>query len=71
VLPQTVEESKAFLDQLGVQVDAILQGSLANIGVRGTPTLLLVNEAGVITEAWPGKLPPRDEEAVLARLTIR
>jgi hypothetical protein len=71
VLPQTVEESKAFLDQLGVQVDTILQGSLANIGVRGTPTLLLVNSAGVVTEAWSGRLRPEAEQAVLARLTIR
>ena len=71
VLPQTPDESRSFLSQLGVRVDDIMQGSLANIGVRGTPTLLLVNSGGIVTEAWPGKLGPQAEQAVLSRLTIR
>jgi len=71
VLPQPVEESKEFLSQLGVHVDDVKQGSLSNIGVRGTPTLLLVNATGVVTEAWPGKLRPEAEEAVLSRLRIK
>jgi len=48
----------------------VVQGSLQGIGVNGTPTLLLVNSAGVVTEAWSRKLPPAAEEAILARLRI-
>jgi hypothetical protein len=70
VLPQTVEDSQAYLSNLGVAVDDVIQGSLLNIGVSGTPTLLLVNGSGVVTEAWSRKLHPAVEEAVLARLRI-
>jgi hypothetical protein len=68
VLPQVVEESKAYLGRLGVSVDDIRQGALAEIGVRGTPTLLLVNSAGVVTDVWAGKLQPTVEKEVLDRL---
>jgi len=71
VFPQPVEESREFLKNLGVTVDEIRQGSFKDIGVRGTPTLLLVNSAGIVTEAWRGKLLPAAESAVLARLQIR
>lgn len=71
VLPQTVDQSKVFLSQLGISVDDIKQGSLTEMGVRGTPTLLLVNSVGVVTEAWAGKLSPVNEGSVISRLTIR
>lgn len=70
VLPQAPEESRAYLRNLGVAVDDVVQGSFQDIGVMGTPTLLLVNSAGVVTEAWSRKLPPAAEEAVLARLKV-
>lgn len=70
VLPQTAEESRVYLSSLGVAMDDVVQGSLRNIGVNGTPTLLLVNSASVVTEAWSRKLPSATEEAVLARLRI-
>jgi hypothetical protein len=70
VLPQTVEESKDYLNRLGVAVDDVRQSSLGQIGVLGTPTLLLVNGAGVVTEAWDGKLQPEQEKCVLARLRV-
>jgi hypothetical protein len=71
VLPQPVDESKAFLKSLGLSVDEIRQGTLQDVGVRGTPALLLVNSSGIVTEAWGGKLRPEAEEAVLARLQVR
>lgn len=71
VLPQSAEESRTYLSNLGVAVDHVVQGSLRDIGVNGTPTLLLVNSAGIVTEAWSRKLPPAGEEAVLARLRIK
>lgn len=71
VLPQPVENSTAYLNKLGVSVDEIRQGSLGEIGVQGTPTLLLVNSAGVVTEAWDGKLQPEQEQSVFARLQIK
>ena len=59
---------KSWLKDEGVRVDQVKQASLGDIGVRGTPTLLLVNSAGVVTNVWVGKLQPDQEQQVLAAL---
>jgi hypothetical protein len=51
-----------------VHVDDVKQVPLNTLGVRGTPTLLLVNDAGVVTDVWTGKLQPDQEAQVLAAL---
>ena len=66
--PQTVTEGRTYLNGLGVNIDEIKQVSAGAIRIKGTPTLLLVNSAGVVTEEWLGKLPPEKENEVLARL---
>jgi hypothetical protein len=68
VLPQPVEEGRAYLEKLGVSVDEIRQLPLDEIGVRGTPTLLLVDTSGVVKDFWVGKLSPEKETDVLSRL---
>jgi Tfp pilus assembly major pilin PilA len=68
VLPQTLEDSKQYLDALGVIVDEIKQVSLDTINVRGTPTLMLVDSDGVVTDSWIGKLPDKQQNEVLNRL---
>ena len=68
VLPQPVSEGRTYLNGLGVNIDDIKQLSPGAIKVRGTPTLLLVNSAGVVTQEWLGILPPETENEVLSRL---
>jgi hypothetical protein len=68
VLPQTVEESRKYLETEGVHVDDVKQATLGSIGVRGTPTLLLVDNKGKVADVWQGKLDPDQEEGVLAVL---
>jgi len=68
VMPQGEQEAAAFLSKLGVSVDKVVSASPADIGVRGTPTVLLVDGAGTVMGAWPGKLPPERESELLARL---
>ncbi len=68
VLPQSVEESREYLKEHGVQIDEIKQSSLQSIGVRATPTILLTDESGVVTDSWVGKLQPDREEQVIAKL---
>ena len=48
VLPQPVSESHKYLEGEGVQVDDVRQAPLTTIGVRGTPTLLLVDNVGSV-----------------------
>jgi hypothetical protein len=68
VLPQPVTEAQQYLGGAGVRVDEVRQVSLNTLGVRGTPTLLLVNDVGVVTDVWVGKLQPDQEAQVLTAL---
>jgi thioredoxin-related protein len=68
VFPQPVNEGQSYLNGLGVDIDEIKQLSAGAIRIRGTPTLLLVNSAGVVTDEWLGKLAPEKENEVISRL---
>ena len=68
VLPQPVAEAEQYLNGEGVHVDQVEQAAMAGIGVKGTPTMLLVNSAGVVTKVWVGKIQPEREQEVLAAL---
>ena len=51
-LPQSISESKNYLDGLGVSVDLVTQVPLTSAGVRATPTIILVDENGVVMDSW-------------------
>jgi len=68
VLPQTSDEGKKYLDDLGVTIEEVKQAQLDSIGVHGTPTLILVNNQGVVITSWVGKLSADGEAEVLRRL---
>ena len=65
VLPQAPDESKKYLDDLGVAIEEVKQANLDSIGVHGTPTLILVNDQGVVMTSWVGKLSADGETEVL------
>ena len=67
-LPQDVGEASQYLNGLGVTVNEIRQAPPSSLGVRGTPTLLLVDNTGTITDVWIGKLSPERQAEVLRRL---
>jgi thioredoxin-related protein len=66
VLPQSPEEAKQYLDQLNLRIDYTYQVSASSLGIRGTPTLILVDGKGVVIESWEGQLPPFAEREVVA-----
>lgn len=68
ILPQDRDSARAYLERLGVSVDEMLQSDLSNMGVRGTPTLVLVKNDGVVRDTWLGKLSPQDEEKLIGLL---
>lgn len=70
VLPQPVEESQKYLKELGVTVDEIKQAKLDSFGVNGTPTLIVANDQGIVTDSWRGKLTDEKENVVLSRLIV-
>ena len=65
VLPQSVEDGRKYLDKLGVPVREVVQARLATLGVSGTPTLMLIDNNGVVQKSWIGKLSDGDAQSVL------
>ena len=49
-------------------IDDIQQISPASLGVRATPTLILVNSAGMVTNSWVGQLSHDKAEEVVTAL---
>jgi thiol-disulfide isomerase/thioredoxin len=68
VLPQPVEVGRRYLDSLHVPLGDVRQATLGSLGVQATPTLMLVNGEGKVTEGWVGKLSPETESVVLGKL---
>ena len=68
VAPQSVEETRRYLDEHNISVDEIKQVSLDKVFVNGTPTLIMVNQKGAVVESWIGKLPAEKETEVIKSL---
>jgi hypothetical protein len=66
VTPQSIEEGNKYLKSLAIPIADVRQVNLPDIGVRATPTLVLVDDSGTVQQAWQGKLPPNAEPEVLA-----
>lgn len=70
LLPQDITRGRQYLSGLGVPISEVRQVNLASLGVRGTPTLVLVDSAGKVTGVWIGKLLTEAEAEVLSRLQV-
>ena len=68
VFPQDTNAGKKYLDDLGVVVNEVKQATLDSIGVRGTPTLVIVDKSGVVKQSWVGLLKGDRETEVLNRI---
>jgi rhodanese-related sulfurtransferase len=60
-----------YSSQLLVPSSMLVVHSLAALGVKGTPTVILRDETGVVQGMWEGLLPPNAERAVLIRIGNR
>ncbi|HEY0048756.1 MAG TPA: hypothetical protein VGB68_05690 [Pyrinomonadaceae bacterium] len=68
VLPGKIEESAAYLSELGIANMEVKQSPLNNLQTSGTPTLILTNDKGEVTNFWIGKLPAEKEDEVIKQL---
>lgn len=68
VLPNETSVGRQYLAELGVPIEDVRQAALNSVGVRGTPTLMMVNEQGAVTGSWVGKLPEDKEADVINQL---
>ena len=68
VFPQDPNDGKKYLADLGVSVGDVKQATLDSIGVRATPTLVIVDKSGTVKQAWVGLLKGGRETEVLNRI---
>ena len=68
VLPQDMERAKSYMSKLGINVDGVQSLPLDQLGVRATPTLILLDGNGLVVDSWVGKLPKDKEDAVISLL---
>ncbi len=68
VSPDPVSESQQYLNDIGVSVDEVRQSELPPLGIMRTPTLVLVDNGGIVSRIWMGKLSPVNEQDVFTRL---
>ncbi len=67
VLPQEPPQAKKYLEKLGVTVGDVQQAPLGSLKIAGTPTLLLVDRAGVVKNVWVGQLDGQGQADVLSK----
>ena len=70
-LPQDIAAGKQYLNEIQLPTVEVRQASLSSIGVLGTPTLLLIDKTGTVSDVWFGRLPPDKESEVFNRLQIK
>lgn len=68
VMPGDREKSLHYLSERGVLVDDVLSESLHDLKVSATPTLLLIDHFGRVTDVWVGKLDQAQENKVIQRV---
>jgi thioredoxin-related protein len=68
VLPNSREESIQYLKENGVDIQEVKQAQISEINVKGTPTLILVNNQGEVENSWIGQLPLEKENEVINNL---
>ena len=56
VLPQPLAEARSYVQKSIAPSVEVVSSQLDSIGVRGTPTVLLVDGNGKVQQAWVGKL---------------
>jgi len=69
VFPEDIKDASKYLQEIDVSLDSVIQVPLFSIGVIGTPTLILVNEKGVVINIWTGRLSNEKEAEVITTLS--
>lgn len=70
-LPQDSADAHQYLNDLRLSIPEVRQADIAAIKVFATPTILVVDKTGTVTDLWRGKLQADKELEVLNRLRLK
>jgi hypothetical protein len=68
VMPESKEEAEAYLKKYGIAADIVLSAPMSQVGVNGTPTLLLLDGENRLVRSWVGQLNNSQESEVVSQL---
>jgi hypothetical protein len=68
VMSEPKEEIEAYLKKNGIAADSVFSMPMSQIGVKGTPTLLLLDGHNKLIESWIGQLNSQAESEVIGSL---
>jgi thiol-disulfide isomerase/thioredoxin len=68
VFPTKTEDSTKHLEKLGINGFEVKQAPTSALDASGTPTLILTNDKGEVTNFWIGRLPANKESEVINQL---
>lgn len=71
VFPAEVEDSIRYLNELAINGFEVKQAPISVLDASGTPTLILTNDKGEVTNFWVGKLPADMEMEVINQLNFK
>jgi len=63
-------EAETYLKQLEVPIREVRYLSLSSLGIKRVPTVAILDQHGVVTDLWEGKLSPLKEAALMSRLRL-
>ena len=62
ILPNPLDEGRAYVRSLGLEIENVQSGSLASYKIPGTPSVLFVDGEAIVRSAWFGAEPTRERE---------
>ncbi len=71
VVPHSKTIGESLLTAAGLAVPEVRQADFAKLRIPGTPSLILVDNSGVVRKVWVGRLSPVREDAVFDRLKVK
>ena len=62
VFPNSPEEARKYLQYLELPIDNVYTGPLGASKISGTPTVVFVDEGGIVKSVWIGAQTDREQE---------
>ena len=71
LFPNSEMEVNEYKRQNQLDVKSVANVNPSSLNLKGTPTLILVDAEGKVSDVWVGKLSTNDEQQVISRLQHR
>jgi len=62
VFPNTPEDARKYLKYIELPIENIYTGPLGDYKISGTPTVLFVDESGIVKSVWIGAQTAKEQE---------